>query len=64
MLFVPQARHLLDEAVFETAGVLSEPPFFLVDTEFTSRFLNEVRKPEMPDPSTCLTLPLYLERDE
>ena len=64
MLFVPQARHFLVAALFDTAGVLREPPIFLVDTKFTSPFLNGFRKPEMLTPSIYLPLELYPERDQ
>jgi hypothetical protein len=64
MLFVPQARHFLVAVLFDTAGVLWEPPIFLVDTKFTSPFLNELREPEMLTPSIYLPLELYLEKNE
>jgi hypothetical protein len=64
MLFVPQVRHFLVAVLFDTAGVLSETPLFSVDTKFTSRFLNEIREPEMLNPSIYLPLALYPERDE
>jgi hypothetical protein len=46
------------------AGVLAETPLFSVDTKFTSRFLNEIREPEMLNPSIYLPLALYREKDE
>jgi len=64
MLFVPQARHFLVAVLFDTAGVLSEPPLFLVDPKFTSRFLNGFRELEMLIPSIYLLLELYPEKDE
>jgi hypothetical protein len=64
MLFVPQARHFLVAALFDTAGVLRESAIFLFDTKFTIPFLVELREPEMLTPSIYLPLELYLERNE
>ncbi len=55
MSFVPQARHFLVAVLFDTAGVLWEPPIFLVDAKFTSPFLNGFGEPEMLSPSIYIT---------
>jgi hypothetical protein len=64
MLFVPQARHFLVAVLFDTAGVLWEPPIFLVDAKFTSPSPKGFRGPEMLTPSIYLPLEIYKERDE